>query len=203
MTVTADDLDTALSSVAGTLGPATDRDWSVPAGTLDWDCWHTAEHIGDTLLSYAFQLVARPEKRYVPFAATAEPDASAAQVLEFAAAAGRILAAVVRSTPPDVRADHPSGPADPEGFAGMGCVEAVLHGDDIARGLGLTFDPPRELCARLVARMFPDVAPELADDDPWDALRWCTGRAELPGHPRRTRWQLHGAPPRRNERGPG
>ena len=45
--VTADDLEAALSSMVATLNPATDRDWSVRAGTLEWDCWHTAEHIGD------------------------------------------------------------------------------------------------------------------------------------------------------------
>jgi hypothetical protein len=47
VTVTADDLDKALSSMVATLRPAVGRDWSVPAGTLEWDCWHTAEHIGD------------------------------------------------------------------------------------------------------------------------------------------------------------
>jgi hypothetical protein len=45
MTVTADDLDSVISCVMSGLLPLTDRDWSVPAGTLEWDCWHTAEHI--------------------------------------------------------------------------------------------------------------------------------------------------------------
>ena len=40
--------------------PLTDRDWSVRAGSLEWDCWHTAEHIGDCLLSYAWQLAVQP-----------------------------------------------------------------------------------------------------------------------------------------------
>jgi hypothetical protein len=194
MTVTADDLDAALSTVVATLRPATGLDWSAPAGTLEWDCWHTAEHIGDCLLSYAAQLVVRPYKRYVRFMASAEKDASPEQVLELAEAGGRILAAVVRTTSPDVRAHHPSGRADPEGFAGMGCVETLLHGEDIAHGLGLALDPPREVCSQVLARMFPEAADGLANLDPWAALRWSTGRIELPGHPRRTQWQWRGAP---------
>ena len=64
MTVTADDLDTALATLATALTPATDRDWSTGAGSVEWDCWHTAEHAGDVLLSYAAQLVARPSTRW-------------------------------------------------------------------------------------------------------------------------------------------
>jgi uncharacterized protein (TIGR03083 family) len=192
MTVTADDLDAALDCVADALGPATDQDWSALPGTGDWDCWHTAEHLGDCLLSYAAQLVARPVDRYVRFLATVDKDASAAEVLEFAVAGGRMLASTVRTAEPRVRAYHPTGMADPEGFAAMGCVEALVHGADIARGLGLRFEPPPELCARVLARMFPEV--DLVDVDPWSALSWATGRIALPGHERRTEWRWRGAP---------
>src|SRR5947208_2037222 len=76
MTVTADDLDSVMSCVMSRLLPITDRDWSVRAGTLEWDCWHTAEHIGDCLMSYAWQLAVQPTGRYVRAVATAEKDAS-------------------------------------------------------------------------------------------------------------------------------
>jgi uncharacterized protein (TIGR03083 family) len=194
MTVTADDLDTTISSVASALSPAIDRDWSAASGTGEWDCWHTAEHIGDCLMSYAGQLVARPTTRYVRFEAAADKGASAAEVLEFAVTGGRILAATVRTAPPHVRAYHPTGMADPEGFAGMGCVEVLGHGEDIARGLGLSLDPPRDLCARVLARMFPHVSADLADLDSWTALLWTTGRTELPGHQRQTHWHWRGTP---------
>jgi hypothetical protein len=82
MTVAADDLDRAMSCVMSGLLPLTDRDWSVRAGSLEWDCWHTAEHIGDCLLSYAWQLAVQPTARYVRAVATAEKDASPAEVLE-------------------------------------------------------------------------------------------------------------------------
>ena len=198
MPVTADDLDAAVSTTVTTLRPATGRDWSVPAGALEWDCWHTAEHIGDCLLSYAGQLVAQPTTRFVRFEVYADTDAAPAEVLEFAEAGGRILAATVRACPPQVRGWHPTGMADPEGFAGMGCVEALVHGHDIAQGLGLVLDPPREGCTRVLARMFPHMVADLANLDPWTALLWATGRIALPGRPRIAHWRWHGAPPGEN-----
>ncbi|MEU9827933.1 hypothetical protein [Micromonospora chersina] len=194
MAVTADDLDAAVSSVVARLRPAVGLDWSVRAGSLEWDCWHTAEHVGDCLMSFAGQLVAQPEKRFVRFMASADKDASPAEVLEFAEAGGRILAATVRTSGPEVRAYHPAGRADPEGSAAMGCVETLLHGDDIAQGLGLVIDPPRDVCARLLARLFPDAARDLADVDPWAALRWSTGRIALPRRPQLKEWRWQAAP---------
>ena len=192
MSLTADDLDLAVSTVTDGLRPATGGDWTVRAGTLDWDCWHTAEHIGDCLLSYAGQLVTQPDGRYVRFLAKADESANAAEVLEFAETAGRILVATVRSAPATTRAYHPSGMADPAGFAGMGCVEVMLHGEDIAQGLGATLDPPRDLCRRVLARMFPHVPVD--DMDPWDLLRWYSGRLPVADRPTPARWHWTSTP---------
>jgi hypothetical protein len=194
MTVTADDLDSALAVLTDALEPATDRDWSSPAGTLEWDCWHTAEHIGDVLMSYAAQLVAQPTTRYVRFLATADTDATTAEVLEFALAGGGILVAAVRAAPSHIRAYHPTGMADAEGFAAMGCVEALVHGHDIAHGLGVQLNAPPQVCARVLARLFPNTPAELAGLDPWTVLLWATGRLDLPGHPRPEKWRWRGAP---------
>src|SRR5258708_38579414 len=130
MTVPADDLAAAVSAVVSALRPAAHRDWSAQAGTLEWDCWHTAEHIGDCLLSYAAQLLIQPAARYVRFLASADKDASPAEVLEFAEAGGRIPATTVRTAPSNPRAYHPTGMADPERFAAMGCAQALLRGHD-------------------------------------------------------------------------
>lgn len=198
MPVTADDLEAATAAVIDILRPTTDpaiqADWSASAGGVEWDCWHTAEHIGDCLLSYAAQLVARPTGRYVRFLAAAEKDASPAEVLEFALTGARILASTVRTEPAQTRAYHPTGMADPEGFAGMGVIEVLAHGHDIAQGLGLVLDPPREVCARVLARMFPDSAADVAALDPWTALLWVTGRAELPDRPKVEKWRWRAAP---------
>ncbi|MFD5824687.1 maleylpyruvate isomerase family mycothiol-dependent enzyme [Lentzea sp. NPDC060358] len=191
MTVTADDLDAAVSCLAGVLGQATGRDWATSPGTGEWTGRDTAEHIGDCLLSYAAQLVARPADRYVRFLAVAEKDASPAEVLEFAVTGGRVLSSVVRTTAPSARAYHPTGVAGPAHFAGMGCVEVLVHGEDIARGLGLALDPPRDVCARVLTRMFPH---EDLDVDPWTGLLWATNRAELPGREPQTGWRWQGPP---------
>ena len=125
------------------------------------------------------------------FLASADEDATPAEVLEFAETGGRILAATVRTAPAQARAFHPTGMADPEGFAAMGCTEILVHGQDIARGLGLSLDPPRGICAVVLGRLFPE-APDGAD--PWEILLWATGRGELPGQPQLREWRWHGAP---------
>jgi hypothetical protein len=74
----------------------------------------------------------------------------------------------------------------------MGCAEILLHTDDIARGLGIAYQPPDGLSRRVVARLFP-WAP--TDVDGWPALCWATGRIALPEHGRvEPDWAWH-APP--------
>ncbi|GAB3738915.1 hypothetical protein GCM10027598_67710 [Amycolatopsis oliviviridis] len=193
MTITPDDLDAAIRSVTGDLGQASGRDWSAAPGTGDLNAWRTAEHLGDCLVSYAGLLIARPSTpRFVCFEAVAHQTATPSELLEFVTVGGGFLGAVLRTSAPDVRAYHPSGHADVEGFAGMGCVEALVHGEDMARGLGVTLDPPRDVCSRVLARMFPEV--DAGDVDPWTALLWATDRTELPGRPSRAGWQWRGAP---------
>jgi hypothetical protein len=81
--------------------------------------------------------------------------------------------------------------SDPAGFAGMGCVEVLVHGSDIAYGLGLSVDPPHALCRRVMDRMFPDVT---GVDDDWTALLYATNRITLPNRESREGWRWHGAP---------
>ncbi|GGP67208.1 hypothetical protein [Saccharothrix coeruleofusca] len=191
-TVTADDLDTAVAHAEAVLSRGVAHDWAALPGVGEWSALRTAEHIGDCLLSYAGQLVIRPTSRYVRFEGVLARGASAADALEFVVAGGRILVSTVRTSPPEARAHHPAGTSDPAGFAAMGCVEVLVHGEDIARNLGLSLDPPRELCARVLARLFPDVD---ASGDPWRVLLWATDRSELPGRGRRGRWRWRSAVP--------
>ncbi|MGY6655315.1 hypothetical protein ACXIZN_24440 [Amycolatopsis sp. TRM77291] len=193
MTVTPDDLDAAIASVTHSLREASGRDWSSAPGTGELNAWRTAEHLGDCLISYAGLLIARPSTpRFVCFEAVADRAATPAEMLEFVTVGGGLLSAALRTVAPDVRAYHPSGRADLEGFAGMGCVEVLVHGEDMARGLDVTLDPPRDVCSRVLARMFPEV--DVTGVDPWTALLWATDRTELPGRPSRAGWQWRGAP---------
>jgi hypothetical protein len=74
----------------------------------------------------------------------------------------------------------------------MGVTETLVHVYDLAQGLGVAWDPPADLCTRVLARLFPDVPADAAD--PWSVLRWATGRGDLPGQDRRTTWRRHALP---------
>ncbi|MFH0174827.1 maleylpyruvate isomerase N-terminal domain-containing protein [Streptomyces cacaoi] len=203
--VTADDVQEAVRSAVAALRGAEAADWDAKAGSLDWSCRETVEHLADDLFAYAAQLGPRggPSDTEVPFVWRAErPGAPAnvvfadraagaaglAQVLE---ACGALLTAMVRTTPASVRSHHVFGVSDPEGFAAMGVVETLVHLYDVAEGLGLRWEPDADLCDRVLARLFPD-AP--TGTDRWPTLLWATGRGELPGQARLTRWRWYGAP---------
>lgn len=205
--VTAEDVDLAVRLAVDTLrgAPSGPEPWDARAGSLEWTCWETVEHLADDLFFYAAQLGPRtpPTDGEVPFAGEsrrpggpynsvhADRAAGTAGLLQVLEACGALLAAMVRSTPSRVRAHHVFGASDPEGFAAMGVVETLVHAHDLAAGLGLAWEPPADLCARVLARLFPD-AP--ADAAPWPALLWSTGRADLPFRPRPTTWRWHGTP---------
>ncbi|MEV6650692.1 hypothetical protein [Streptomyces sp. NPDC051219] len=203
--VTAEDLGQAVQLAVATLRKAPAASWSSMAGTLEWDCWETVEHLSDDLFAYAAQLGPRrpPLNGEVPFvwesrrpggpanAIHADRAAGSAGLLQVLEASGALLVAMVRTTPPQVRAYHSHGVSDPEGFAAMGVVETLVHTHDLAEGLGLPWDPPADLCSRVLARLFPD-AP--GTTDPWPTLLWATGRTALPGRPRLTKWRWYGTP---------
>jgi hypothetical protein len=204
--VTAADVEYAVRLAVTALRGAQAPDWGAKAGSLEWDCWETVEHLADDLFSYAAQL--GPEKppldTHVPFAWSrrkpggpansifADRDAGPDGLLQVLEASGALLTAIVRTKPPTVRSHHVFGTADPEGFAAMGIVETLVHTHDIAEGLGIEWAPDADLCDRVLARLFPD-AP--TGTDRWRTLLWATGRAELPDRPRLTTWRWHGTPP--------
>ncbi|MFI6447703.1 maleylpyruvate isomerase N-terminal domain-containing protein [Kitasatospora sp. NPDC050543] len=203
--VTADDVDRAVRLAVAVLRQAPQDAWSAKAGSLTWDCWETAEHLADDLFAYAVQLGPRqpPLEGEVPFlwesrrpggpanAVHADRSAGPAGLLQVLEASGALLVAMVRTTPPQTRAYHGYGVSDPEGFAAMGVVETLVHTHDLAEGLGLDWTPPADLCARVLTRLFPQAPQDTAS---WPTLLWATGRGELPGHARPTRWRWYGAP---------
>ncbi|GAA4789524.1 hypothetical protein [Streptomyces ziwulingensis] len=203
--VTADDLRQAVRLAVAALREAPPAAWEGRAGSLEWDCWETVEHLSDDLFAYAAQLGPEepPLDGLVPFvwesrrpggpanAIHADRAAGPTGLLRVLEASGALLVAMVRTTPPRVRAHHAFGNSDPEGFAAMGVVETLVHTHDLAEGLGLPWDPPAGLCARVLARLFPD-AP--SDTAPWPTLLWATGRTALPARPRRTSWRWDSTP---------
>lgn len=188
-TLGGEQVEEAVAGAVALLRTATDRDWrATRAGRLDWDCRYTAEHVASDLIAYAGRLAGRATEAYVPFEITLDEGTGNEDVLQVVETTGALLAATVRTTPREVRAFHPCPfrSADREGFAAMGITEVLLHTHDIAEGLGLAYEPPAELCADLLARLFPHVRP---DTDPWRTLLWATGRGDLPGRAPVTEWR--------------
>lgn len=186
--VGADDLDVALEVALAALSHGLSKDWDVPAGDLTWSCRATAEHIADDLVAYSGQLTARAQTAYTPFDVVLDADADPAGMVDVIRATGGILSAVVRTAPRDIEVWHPYGMADASAVAAMGIVELLVHTEDICRGLGLTWEPPDAVCARVLSRLFPD-APRGSDG--WATLLWATGRAALPDRPRQDAWRWH------------
>ncbi|MCC3765271.1 hypothetical protein K3N28_19615 [Glycomyces sp. TRM65418] len=202
--VTGTDVERAVALTAETLRTAPAEAWNAQAGPMDCDCWEALDHLNNGLFSYALRLA--PPVPYVegrptilwhrpgahPFPITTDREAGPEARIEALLMMGGLVAAVVDTRPPAARAWHIWGVGDPEGFAAMGVVETLAHAFDLAQGLGVPFEPPADLVAPALARLFPE-AP--TDTDPWRTLLWATGRGGLEGHERRgPDWAWHSAP---------
>jgi len=163
-----------------------DRDWSVPAGSLEWSCWRTADHTVDCVFSYAFFLASRRQDTYPPFGELhALPNATPTDLVDGLHASATMLSAVIAVTEPDARAVIGLLPhartGTPRDFAARGALEMVLHAHDVCSGLDITFDPPPDVCARLrdYASEWPGQARLPATDDAWSDLLERSGRVRL------------------------
>jgi hypothetical protein len=178
----------AVAETRRALTPAVDSDWSVPASELEWTCWETGVHVADDLVFYASQIIDQPAEGYVPFEITMTDGAKPDGLLRTIAVCGAILQNTVAAAEPGDRGYHVYGTSDAEGFAAMGVVETLVHTYDIGTALGLDWRPPADMCAPVLARLFPDAPP----GDPSAVLLWCTGRTILDGRPRRAQWRWDG-----------
>jgi hypothetical protein len=152
-----------------------DLDWSIPAGGLEWSCREAVAHISDALGFYTVHMACRATK-WLKFDVVPHSDASNLHLVRLLEAMGATFADVLQATPADARAYHHSGMWDRSGFAAMGCLETLVHTGDVAAGLGVVFDPPRDACRRTLDRLCTS-APR--DEDPWQVLWWASGRGEL------------------------
>ncbi|MFF5927792.1 hypothetical protein [Streptomyces hydrogenans] len=201
----ADALDRAVRLALATLrsAPSEAEAWEATAGSLEWTCWETTEHLADDLFFYGMQIATPrlPDGTDVPFEmrsrrpggpvntvhAHREPGPSG--LLTVLEACGAMQVSLTRTTPPSARAHHCFGASDPAGFAAMGIVETLVHTHDIAAGLGIGFTAPDDLCAPVLDRLFPHVP---RDEAPWPTLLWATGRGELPDRERLEKWRWYG-----------
>jgi hypothetical protein len=189
-TVTPQDVRQTASACRRALQPVADTDWGSPAGDLEWSCRATLVHMLAAPLYYAVNLTLRSTQPRP--SGQADPSLPVEELLDALEGRAALLAAVCAAAPPQARGVHEWGLADASGFAALACDELLLHTSDIAATLGASFDPPRELCARVLGRLFP-WAPR--DGDSWAALRWANGRGPLGERPRLAPdWVAHPAP---------
>jgi hypothetical protein len=153
-----------------------DEGWTRPTVGLEWTCRTTAEHLSHAVDRYCLYL-AGPELQRLPYNLVHYDECSMADILRILELRIAALTRIVDASPPGTRAYHVFGLPDPEGYLAMACVELMVHTNDLARSFGSTYQPPAELCARVVARLFPWVP---ADTDPWQGLEWATGRIKVP-----------------------
>jgi len=170
MTVEPSDVVWASYFATDALAPAIGRDWSVRAGSLEWDVDRTLTHLAGAPAKHALYLASR-STRFIAVRMAKWLDASQAECIDAIRGTARALAGVAEAAPAGTRAFHARGMFDVSGFCATDCVELLVHGYDVAQGLGLPYDPPDDFCDRVAARVFPWREPA-----GWSTLLDATGR---------------------------
>ncbi|WP_448072824.1 hypothetical protein [Georgenia yuyongxinii] len=170
-------------------------DYDRTAQGLRWSVWRTLEHVLDDLVVDALQVAGRVRDAYLPLSGPQGQElvhcdrASGAEGMAASLeACGELLAAALQVRPATARAYHPYGETDPAGYAALGVLEVVVHGWDVLSALDdEVADLPEDLCAGVLSRLFPGSPTELGTAQ--EVLLWQTGRGELPGRGRLSRWR--------------
>jgi hypothetical protein len=174
----------ALDASVAQLAPCVNRDWSVPAGTLDWSCTQTTEHVIDCVFSYALQLSSRTTQGLLPFGELrALPEASPEDLVIGLGAVGEMFASLLSAVPSEAEASDGLVVLFPDDWAARGAYEVLLHSHDILHGLGIAFDPPSAICAWVAESpklwMLDRARVVEAIGEPWKGLLLGSGRSPL------------------------
>ena len=89
------------------------------------------------------------------------------------------FSAVLAASPPDATASDGVVELGPAGWDARGAYELLVHGHDLATGLGGTVDPPAALCTQVLespALWMVDRDRAVAAAGPWEALLLASGR---------------------------
>src|SRR5579875_846745 len=162
----------AASYVRGVLGPLSDRangGWGAPAGTLEWSCRRTLAHMADACNWYA-ALLARRATADVEVGTVDQTWQPRVMLDALTSAASVLDAGVAAADPADRGWWHGRGAPDRTGLAAMGCDEVLVHGFDIATSFACEYEPPGDLCAGVVRRLFPWAPPRDVERRPWATL---------------------------------
>lgn len=180
---TPDDFDTISSLAVAAWTAGVERDWSVPAGTLEWSCLETADHVIDSVYSYAFWLATRDQEAHPYYGEVHARDGlGPASFVQGLRAVTTMLSSVIHASPEGTRAFIWGRPTletgDVNDFAARGGLELVQHAHDVASGVGVDFQPPADVCRRLIehTESWPWHSPIERTDDAWSDLLVLTGR---------------------------
>jgi hypothetical protein len=144
-----DDVLAAASACHGFLASAVAADWSVPVPDLDFTVASVVAHAVNGPLWYLLDLWTGTDE--AAFDLRVRADVSNAALLVSMRGAARVCALSVDAAPAGQVGYHPAGAADSSGFAAMACDELLVHTEDAARGLGLSFAPDPDLAGRVLA----------------------------------------------------
>jgi len=188
---TSEDFMSVTACVTGAWQAGAAGDWSGSAGTLEWSCAETADHCYDATLAPAFFLASRRQDSYPPWGGglfTIGADKRPEYLIEALWTAARVVVGVVDTAAPDTTAvifRRPTPMARPAAdFLPRCAMELVLHGHDVAQGLGVAMEPPAEAIQRFIEHTadfpvwsYPGWSPVMATGDPWGDLLVATGRS--------------------------
>lgn len=180
MAVTPETLERTAEVVVAALRPGVGRDWSCSAGTLDWTVETTIAHMAGGMAKHLIYLTSR-STRFIAVATRGWPDATQEELLDAIVGCAAAMANAARQSPPGAVGYHVSGMHDAEGFLAMEVVDLLVHAEDVARGLGLDYNPPEDLCEVALDSGHPNYA---GRRPAWPALLWVWGRP----HPATTSW---------------
>lgn len=168
-----------------------ESDWPREVAHTGWTARVTIEHIAGVFIDYAGQIAGRSARHYAAFSFDLARASTQADLLEVVQLTGRLLADAVAAAEPNTLAWQPQGFFDPAGFAAVACTEGLVHGLDVAEGLGIEWHPPDELADPLIRALFPEASglPGTAAE----RLLWATGRRPLGAAARRTSWDYRHA----------
>ena len=166
-----------------------DAEAAVPV--MEGTVFFVVEHVAGPLAHYAHDLAAGPTEVWATELRRL-PDADLPKMSASVGAWAEVLARTLDAASRSERGWHPFGRPDPEGYAAMACVEVLVHGNDIAGALGLSWAPSIFIAVAVLDRLFPDVE---RTENPMADLVWATGRADPTGvRPRRESWRYATAP---------
>jgi hypothetical protein len=190
---TCDDLERLADSVAAAWTAGAARDWSRPAGSVDWSCTTTADHALDCVIAPAVFLASRRTDAYPAGGGwTLAADATPATLIEGLHIVTRLHVALVSSTDPSVRAILWRRPAPrvapPADFPPRAGLELALHAHDVCAGLGVPFAPPPDVASHLREHTrdwpfwdgtVPGWSALTDDPDAWADLLRASGRSPI------------------------